>query len=90
MASDGCGQAQAFSGFALSLTLSDETELDRAFAALAAGGEVGMPLGETFWSPRFGMVEDRFGVGWMLSLPVKPCGAESVAEDASRAVELVA
>ncbi len=89
MASDGCGQPQAFSGFTLSLTLTAEAEVDRAFAALAEGGEVRMPLGETFWSPRFGMVQDRFGVGWMISLPVKDCGAESVAEDAAHEVELV-
>lgn len=39
-----------------------------AFAALAVGGEVRMPLTKTFWSPRFGMVADRFGLGWMISV----------------------
>ena len=90
MASDGCGEPQAFSGFTLSLTLPEQTALDRTFEALAEGGQVRMALGETFWSPRFGMVQDRFGVGWMLSLPVKPCGQADVAQRAPREVELVA
>ena len=69
MASDGtCSGQPAFQGFSLSLSVSDEAEADRLFAALAEGGEVRMPLTKTFWSPRFGMLADRFGVGWMLSL----------------------
>jgi PhnB protein len=50
----------------LTLTLPTETEADRYFAALAEGGEVQMPLMKTFYSPRFGMVADRFGVSWMI------------------------
>ena len=69
MASDGCSAEQpAFEGFSLSLTVPSAAEADRAFAALAAGGQVRMPLAKTFWSPRFGMVQDRFGVGWMISV----------------------
>jgi PhnB protein len=68
MASDGCGEATHFDGFSLSLSVPTEAEADRAFAALADGGEVTMPLGKTFWSPRFGMLTDRFGVGWMVSV----------------------
>jgi PhnB protein len=49
--------------------VADEKEADRVFNALAEGGQVRMPLGKTFWSPRFGMVADRFGVGWMVSVP---------------------
>jgi PhnB protein len=65
--SDGsCGGRPSFQGFALSLTVPGETEADRAFASLAAGGEVQMPLAKTFFSPRFGMVADRFGVSWMV------------------------
>ena len=65
--SDGRCQGQAaFQGFSLSLTTADEGEADRCFAALADGGEVRMPLATTFFSPRFGMVADRFGVGWMV------------------------
>jgi PhnB protein len=55
-----------FRGFALSLTLADEAAVRQAFAALAEGGDITMPLGATFWSPCFGMLRDRFGVGWML------------------------
>jgi PhnB protein len=65
--SDGsCGGRPSFQGFALSLTVPGETEAERAFASLAAGGEVQMPLAKTFFSPRFGMVADRFGVSWMV------------------------
>ncbi len=66
MASDGCGEGSAFSGFSLALSVSTEAEADRAFAALADGGKVTMPLARTFWSPRYGMVTDRFGVLWMV------------------------
>jgi len=69
MASDGCSaEKPKFEGFSLSLSVASEGEADRAFAALANGGKVTMPLAKTFWSPRFGMLEDRFGVGWMISV----------------------
>jgi PhnB protein len=67
LASDGrCQGPASFKGFALSLTVSDEAEAERLFAALADGGQVQMPLTKTFFSPRFGMVADRFGVSWMV------------------------
>jgi PhnB protein len=67
LASDGrCGGQSSFQGFSLSLTVADETEAERLFARLAEGGKVQMPLTNTFWSPRFGMVADRFGVSWMI------------------------
>lgn len=67
MASDGrCSGQPGFQGFSLSLTAADEEEADRLFSALADGGTVQMPLGKTFFSPRFGMVADRFGVSWMI------------------------
>jgi PhnB protein len=69
MASDGCSQGEGnFNGFVLSITLPNEAEADRAFAALSEGGEVKMPLGKTFWSPKFGMLTDRFGLGWMITV----------------------
>jgi PhnB protein len=69
MASDGrCTGQSSFQGFSLSLTLANEAEADRVFAALAEGGQVQMPLTKTFWSPRFGMVADRFGVAWMINV----------------------
>lgn len=65
--SDGRCQGQPeFRGFALSLTAADAAEADRRFAALSDGGQVQMPLGRTFFSPRFGMVADKFGVPWMV------------------------
>ncbi|HEY6280286.1 MAG TPA: VOC family protein [Burkholderiales bacterium] len=67
MASDGrCLGRPSFQGFSLSLTASNETEADRLFAALSEDGQVQMPLTKTFFSPRFGMVADRFGVSWMI------------------------
>jgi PhnB protein len=68
MASDGCEEGANFSGFSLSLTTPTQAEADRAFAALAEGGQVRMPLTKTFWSPCFGMLSDRFGIGWMVSV----------------------
>ncbi len=68
MASDGCEETTKFEGFALSLNLPMEEEADRAFNALAEGGEVRMPLQKTFWSPRFGMLTDRFGIAWMVNV----------------------
>ena len=67
MASDGSSaEKTAFQGFSLSLSVPSEVEADRVFAALGDGGQVKMPLTKTFFSPRFGMLEDRFGVGWMI------------------------
>ena len=67
MASDGhCTGQPVFKGFSLSITLTSEADADRFYAALAEGGQIQMPLAKTFYSPRFGMVADRFGVGWMI------------------------
>ena len=68
MASDGCEEGASFAGFSLSLAVPTEAEANRAFAALADGGQVKMALTKTFWSPRCGMLTDRFGVGWMVSV----------------------
>jgi PhnB protein len=73
MASDGrCEGPQNFEGFSLSITVPDEAEADRVFAALSEGGLVTMALEKTFWSPKFGMLQDKFGVGWMVSVMHKP------------------
>jgi PhnB protein len=67
MASDGqCLGKPAFAGFSLTLCVRDAAEAERLFAALGDGGQVQMPLTKTFFSPRFGMVADRFGVSWMI------------------------
>ena len=73
MASDGRCDGQAnFEGFSLSITVPDAAEAERVFAGLADGGLVTMPLAKTFWAPQFGMLTDRFGVGWMVSVAHKP------------------
>ncbi len=70
MVSDGMPQeTSGFQGFSVSLTARDEAECDRWFNALAEGGQVQMPLGKTFFAPRFGAVADRFGVSWMILVP---------------------
>jgi PhnB protein len=67
MASDGrCLGKPSFQGFALSLTVPNDAEAERLFAALGEGGQVQMPMTKTFFSSRFGMVADRFGVSWMV------------------------
>jgi PhnB protein len=67
MASDGMAQGKPeFKGFSLALNAKTAAEADRLFGALSEGGQVQMPLGETFFSPRFGVVADKFGVGWMV------------------------
>jgi PhnB protein len=67
MASDGrCQGKPSFQGISLSLTAKDDAEAERLFAALGDGGQVQMPLTKTFFSSRFGMVADRFGIGWMV------------------------
>ncbi len=70
MASDGLAKGQpAFKGISLAVSVADEAEAERKFAALADGGQVQMPLAKTFFSARFGMVADRFGVSWMIVAP---------------------
>jgi len=65
--SDGrCTGKPNFHGVALTISAKTEAEADRIFNGLAEGGQVQMPLGKTFFSPRFGMLADKFGVGWMV------------------------
>ncbi|HEX3486244.1 MAG TPA: VOC family protein [Micropepsaceae bacterium] len=67
MASDGhCTGKPQFQGMSLSITAKDDAEAERIFAALAAGGQVQLPMTKTFFSSRFGMAADRFGVAWMV------------------------
>jgi len=69
MGSDGNEVGPKFSGFSLSLSVATEADAKRLFAALAVDGTVRMPIAKTFWSPCFGMVTDRFGLAWMVSVP---------------------
>ena len=67
MASDGRNTGNPnFQGFALSINAKDEAEADKLFGALSEGGKITMPMTKTFFSPRFGMLADKFGVGWMI------------------------
>ena len=67
LASDGRNSGQPkFEGFALTFAAKSETEADKMFDALGAGGQVTMPMSKTFFSPRFGMLADKFGVHWMI------------------------
>lgn len=68
MASDGMctGQAAKFDGISLSLSAKSVDQAKKYFNALADGGQVQMPLTETFFSPGFGLVADKFGVTWMV------------------------
>jgi PhnB protein len=78
MASDGCtAEGPGFRGFSLAISVSEPAATDRLFAALGDGGKVDMPLGATFWSQRFGIVTDRYGVSWMIDAGPKPGGVES-------------
>lgn len=71
MCSDGMGSdgKTNFQGFSLALNVANEAEADKAFEALAKDGQIQMPIGKTFFSPRFGCVADKFGVSWMVIVP---------------------
>jgi PhnB protein len=67
MASDGmCAGGAKFEGISLTANAATAEEAERIFAALGDGGQVQMPMAETFFSPRFGMLADKFGVSWMV------------------------
>ena len=67
LASDGQGASQAhFSGFSLSLTVSDDAEAEQLFAALSEEGTVQVPVAPTPFASRLGLVPDKFGVPWMV------------------------
>ncbi|MGC1356988.1 MAG: VOC family protein [Xanthobacteraceae bacterium] len=69
MASDGRNGGQPnFSGIMLSIQVDNEAEADKLFQGLSEGGKVTMPMGKTFFSSWFGMVADKFGVGWMINV----------------------
>lgn len=69
-ASDGFATGKpSFTGTRLSLSCSSDAEAARIFAALGRGGHVSQPLEKTFFASSFGMLEDRFGVPWMILVP---------------------
>lgn len=67
MASDAGNMYQTPQGFSVHLEFASSAEVEQAWAALAEGGHVAMPLSQVFWAERFGMLTDRFGTPWMLS-----------------------
>jgi PhnB protein len=68
MASDAPpGTSQPPAGFSVSLQVEDPAKAEKVFAALADGGEIRMPIAQTFWARRFGMCVDRFGIPWMIN-----------------------
>ncbi len=70
MISDGMNKGSPkFDGFALSISATDVAQAQKYFNALVEGGEVTMPLAETFFAKTFGMVKDKFGVHWMVGVP---------------------
>jgi PhnB protein len=70
LASDGrCSGKASFAGISLTLNASNNTEAEKLFGALGQGGQVTMPMSETFFAHRFGMVADKFGVNWMVIAP---------------------
>lgn len=70
MGSDGMNSGKPeFKGFSLSVNAKDDVEAQKLFNALGEGGQVQMPLAKTFFSPAFGMVADKFGIGWMVIVP---------------------
>jgi PhnB protein len=73
MASDGrCGGSTSFQGTTLTLSLSSDAEAEHAYKALVDGGKAFMPLAKTFFASSFGMINDRFGVPWMILVPQEP------------------
>ena len=69
MADDGMGEKTAeFKGMTLVIEVADDAEAKRVFTALGEGGNVMMPLMKTFWTSSFGMLTDKFGVPWMVSV----------------------
>jgi PhnB protein len=72
MASDSCDDKSRFEGFRLVLTVSTEAEAHQAFNGLSDGGTVQLPLQKTFWSPCYGIVTDKFDVGWMVMMAGDP------------------
>jgi PhnB protein len=70
LVSDGnCSGTTGFNGFSLTLNAASDAEAERVFAALAEGGQIRMPMAPTFFSSRFGMLADRYGLGWMVLVP---------------------
>ena len=73
MASDGMPGKVPLSGdnLSLSINFTDPESIEKTFAALSEGGTVTMPLQDTFWGAKFGMLKDKFGFHWMFNHDLK-------------------
>ncbi len=81
MASDGRCQGDAgFQGVSLALSVREDNDAERIFAALSEGGQVQMPLSKTFFASKFGMLADRFGVTWMVLAAPAAAGESAAAK----------
>ena len=68
MGADACSERfEAPRGISISINLKDPVEAERIFRGLSEGGKVTMPIEETFWAVRFGMLVDQFGIPWMIN-----------------------
>jgi PhnB protein len=61
------GTYQKAQGFSVSINLKDVAKAEWIFTSMSAGGSVQMPIQETFWAARFGMLTDQFGIPWMIN-----------------------
>ena len=61
------GRYEEPKGFSVSVQIKDPAEAERIFQALAENGKVQMPIQQTFWAARFGMLMDQFGIPWMIN-----------------------
>lgn len=71
---------QPIQGVQVQLEYTDPAQAQMAFEQLAEGGRISMPFAETFWAHRFGMLTDRYGVGWMINCQAAPCGLREQGE----------
>ena len=74
MASDSMPDQPFESGsqVSISIQLNDPDAISPLFDKLSEGGTVTMPVSDTFWGARFGMLKDRFGISWMLNCQLEP------------------
>ena len=87
MGSDACGRFQPLQGFSIQVAGRSAEDAERIFAALGEGGTVNMPLEQTFWAERFGMLVDRFGVPWMVNYDGQVSTADSKAAGTVEAMQ---
>lgn len=67
MGGDQLGEYQQPKGFCVAISVDEPEEAERVFSALAENGSVQMPMAETFWARRFGMLTDQFHIPWMVN-----------------------